>query len=541
MSKHDAPRHRAAAQQAEMQEAVRRERLMDHGYSRDTQKEWIPSYAADESSYLRRTGSSGQFEQNTSGSFSQQTGFYRPPSFEDETHAAQTPQQKREPLSSFGWSDEKRETLFPDVFSHDDTKRSVFSQEEEAFLSTKAFSAEEDAFWKRDLFASPQPAWQDQMTPADAPDRDWQDAAWQEPSCAALAPRQVGVPASGQWDWDAQDDDMPRYDADLPAEPVQYVPQRRDKGKRKKTVLVLAVSTVLVLLAIALGIYLTDRFISPMMLLSTEEQTGQTTISPQIPPQAQNDAQEETVQEDMPASADVQQLPLAEDAVQQDVTIGAWSVYLVQAGAFSKAENADQFAVTLRDAGSAGYVLQTDYYRVIATAFDSQYDAEQVKNTLASQSASAQIYELSFGQMTFTVTAQEEDMQTITSALSNWPQLIQSLLTMIRKTEAGEISAQEATVSLKEIQAQLDAGAKALADVPGAQQSTLVSGLSGMYAEASQILYDVLEQGQVSAGASLGRVKYAHIGMCWNYRVLVESIAASQQQTQQQQTQTQQS
>ena len=100
---------------------------------------------------------------------------------------------------------------------------------------------------------------------------------------------------------------------------------------------------------------------------------------------------------------------------------------------------------------------------------------------------------------------------------------------MIRKAEAGQITGQEALVSVKEIASQLADAQKALSGVSGAQQSELVRALSNMYAEAAGILQDVADGGTVAAGATLGRVKYAHIGMCWNYRALVEKIAASQQ------------
>ena len=199
------------------------------------------------------------------------------------------------------------------------------------------------------------------------------------------------------------------------------------------------------------------------------------------------------------------------------------------AGAFSNPDNADNYAQTVRDMGGAGYVLQSDYYRVMTTAFNSEYDAEQVKNTLAAQVSSAQVYELSFSEMTFTVTAEEDDMAVITSALAQWPELIRSLMAMIRKAEAGEITGQEALVSVKEIASQLADAQKALSGVSGARQSELVRTLSDMYAEAAGILRDVADGGTVAAGATLGRVKYAHIGMCWNYRALVEKIAASQQ------------
>ena len=281
------------------------------------------------------------------------------------------------------------------------------------------------------------------------------------------------------------------------------------------------IAVVLALAAIGLGIFLVDRLVTPMMDFDVEDvlqQEGE--IAPDAIPSASADP-EPTPQQTPQTSEE----PIVEDTVQQAFTIPAWSVYLVQAGAFSDPNNADNYAQSMRASGGAGYIIHSDYHRVMTTAFNNEYDAGQLRDTLMAQTASAQVYELSFSQMDFTVSAGAQDVEVITTALTQWPDLIKSLMTVIRRMEAGEITPQEALVSIKEIHTQLSTSRDALAGVAGAKGSVLVRDLSNMYTEAARILGDVLDGGTLEKGETLARVKYAHIGMCWNYRALVEGIA----------------
>ena len=545
-------------------------------------------YEGDESSYLRRTGAYRAPSDDLAGSISANTGFYRPPAFDRDTPITQpkAPERRFSELQESSYSRIFSGSGSEDPLYDDDcTLRSETGEKTESddFSESRSFSRSLSSFgygsygygggdygsygygsygygsessrgevqkpfeqpsldqkpfertsdpWGGDPFAArydeKKEELKEEAKKEAEPSADvFADAAVTREDTSRMLP---SAQDAFRYDEDREDDDAHRENGTQ--EPVR---RNRAHGtpQRKKNLLILGLGVIALIAAVALGIFLTDRFISPMTQLSSEDKKGQSVISPDIPPQAQTDDGDNENNDEATASSLAATAYAASaqsvDAHEEAVTIPAWSVYLVQAGAFSNPDNADNYAQTIRDMGGAGYVLQSDYYRVMTTAFNSEYDAEQVKNTLAAQVSSAQVYELSFSEMTFTVTAEEDDMAVITSALAQWPELIRSLMTMIRKAEAGEITEQEALVSVKEIASQLADAQKALSGVSGARQSELVRALSDMYAEAAGILRDVADGGTVAAGATLGRVKYAHIGMCWNYRALVEKIAALQQ------------
>jgi len=480
----------------------------------------IPRYHGQESSYYRTTGQYRPTDGITSGTYAQ-TGFYRPPTFE-----AEAPKVQSESQSTGYRYDDLNEESYSRIFS------SSASQQEDRWgmydFPSQRQSQENTYF--TDYFSSPKP----------------QETA---PKVEEVIPQQMPVKHS-----DASDDSfLHAYDADVrydggqdemrydeaPAKEEIKSERRHSRGVKKdgKKWQIIVLCVVLGLAAIGLGIFLVDRLVSPMMEFDADDvqdvlQEGE--LAPDSIPSAQVDptpspqqTQSEAETEPEPEQSQVPSVPMVDRAF----TIDAWSVYLVQAGAFSNPDNADDYAISMRASGGAGYVIESDYFRVMTTAFNNEYDAGQLRDTLTAQSASAQIYELSFSQMDFTVSAPEEDVEVITTALSQWPDLIKSLMTVIRRMEAGEITSQEAIVSIKEIYAQLETSKNALANVAGAKNSVLVRDLSNMYTEAARILLDVLEGGELEKGPTLARVKYAHIGMCWNYRALVEGVAQDAEET----------
>ncbi|MBP3371593.1 MAG: SPOR domain-containing protein [Clostridia bacterium] len=471
----------------------------------------VPRFHGQESSYYRTTGQYRPTDGITSGTYAR-TGFYRPPTFEQEP--------KAEAPQSTG-------------YRYDDLSEASYSR-----IFSSSASAQEDRWGMYDFPVQSErqenPYFTDYFSTPKAP----------EPAPKAEPPRQEATPAQRgdasddsflhAFDADVRYDDAQdelRYDdaQDLPAKNEPKRERRSTKSRRSvkkdgKKWKIIALCVVLGLAAIGLGIFLVDRLVSPMMEFDADDvqdvlQEGE--LAPDSIPSADAEPTP-TPTPDQTETADAQDdVPLVDRAF----TINAWSVYLVQAGAFSNPDNADDYAISMRASGGAGYVIESDYFRVMTTAFNNEYDAGQLRDTLTAQSPSAQIYELSFSQMDFTVSAREEDVEVITTALSQWPELIKSLMTVIRRMEAGEITSQEAIVSIKEIYAQLETSKNALANVAGAKNSVLVRDLSNMYTEAARILYDVLEGGTLEKGPTLARVKFAHIGMCWNYRGLVEGIA----------------
>lgn len=308
-------------------------------------------------------------------------------------------------------------------------------------------------------------------------------------------------------------------DADRP-DPQNGGGARRSRPVGKSNLARYALLALLVISAVFLGVWVTEKYVSPLMVNSKTDGAA-----------AQAESASKAADSNVLTASDFEnsaETSESADLVDTDMSIGAWSIYVVQSGSYTDSENADNAAREIRDIGGAGYIIKdADNYRVMATAFSNEYDADLVRQSLTSDVYSALVYKLSFGDISFTVSAREADAKTISGAIAQWPELIKTTLDVIRKCETGEMTGADTVVAVKEITAQLTNTSEALKAVPGTDNSGFLKSLSDMYAEAASVLSDVTSQTTIEPGQTLGRVKYAYIGMCWDYRQLVEEIAAS--------------
>ncbi|MGI6004685.1 MAG: SPOR domain-containing protein [Christensenellales bacterium] len=266
----------------------------------------------------------------------------------------------------------------------------------------------------------------------------------------------------------------------------------------------IVLTVVLCSAAIFLGIFLTDKWLVP-------------TITEPLPmPTASV----------KPSAAPSQTAQASANLVVEKITMESWDTFMVQIGAFVLPDNADRAAENIKEVGGAGYILRNGggFYRVMSSAFASEYDASIVKEQIKDQmNISAEVYTLKSGEFSFNITASKEQIETIQGALEDWPTLLQELEVIYRNCDNQQTDGEKTAEAVNGFADKLAEAAEGLKALPGAAESPLLSGLYGMYDQAARMLYDS-GSGPVEVGRDSGRIKFIHAQMAWDYRKLVETL-----------------
>ncbi|MCL2812270.1 MAG: SPOR domain-containing protein, partial [Clostridia bacterium] len=106
--------------------------------------------------------------------------------------------------------------------------------------------------------------------------------------------------------------------------------------------------------------------------------------------------------------------PESQEERSQSIFIPKLDWYLIQLGAYSTAEAAQQQARVYTGRGAAGFILEDDRFRVIAAAYPTQQDAETIRARLGeSQGIETYVYRLSTDEVELNVTAAAGQIQAL--------------------------------------------------------------------------------------------------------------------------------
>ena len=106
---------------------------------------------------------------------------------------------------------------------------------------------------------------------------------------------------------------------------------------------------------------------------------------------------------------DTEELTEDTSKVNDTLKANALSLYTIQMGAFTEEENAKAFSGELKARGGAGYIYNDGFYRVMAIGFQSEEDANKVKDELIANDMEASIYKLVTSGADMQITATEEN------------------------------------------------------------------------------------------------------------------------------------
>lgn len=136
----------------------------------------------------------------------------------------------------------------------------------------------------------------------------------------------------------------------------------------------------------------------------------------------------------------------------EEVKLDAFTSYALQMGAFSNEENAKSEADKLRTRGAAGYIYHKDLYRVFASIYQNEADAQAVrKQLLDSEGIEASVYVIQAPGAAFRVTASAEGLASVKSAFQALQTARDELYTLCTDLDRKQISQAEARTELKSL------------------------------------------------------------------------------------------
>lgn len=139
------------------------------------------------------------------------------------------------------------------------------------------------------------------------------------------------------------------------------------------------------------------------------------------------------------------------------VELPANTWYALQVGAFENRETAMQSASAFQKRGAAGYLWQDGRYRVLAAAYPSQQDAQQVREQLRNQhDIDSYLYAIQFPAVSMRLTGMQGQIEILQAAFVHAGDLAAQLQALSVQMDRQEISAAEAVERLSALQTQIE-------------------------------------------------------------------------------------
>ena len=201
---------------------------------------------------------------------------------------------------------------------------------------------------------------------------------------------------------------------------------------------------------------------------------------------------------------------------------------MVQMDAFSEQDDADASAQSIKDRGGAGYIIQDEYYRVFAAAYNTEEQAQSVCEQLIKQDEKdAKVYPVSSGSVVFKITATREQIDTVSEAFNYFPEICGELAEKTIDFDKGILS----TSQYKTFAANIADKLEDLADsvnriIAGTSDNSILKGYSQLLDQAREKLENISIKNTDSALAFSSEIKYNYIELAHMYIQYIHSLDA---------------
>lgn len=285
--------------------------------------------------------------------------------------------------------------------------------------------------------------------------------------------------------------------------------QRRmySKSARKRwslalVAVVLAAGVVLVLAGFA-GKWMAENWVAPVLNLFAANPSPtlatNATVAPALSPQATPSVSQGA------ATA-------TGGKVQEEVTVEAVQVTCVQMGIFTVRENAQAAAQSNSQRGGAGFVLQTDsQYRVLAAGYETEAQAQNVRDNLLAQGESCLLYTLECPSVALRITATQERLSALTGTFDDYHTARVRCLDMALSIDGGGALPEQVR---EQVQRDAQTMAALRAALPASGEDGIASALADMLEQAQTALEKLA---RVSSEALSASLKHAHLQLTQLY------------------------
>ncbi len=126
--------------------------------------------------------------------------------------------------------------------------------------------------------------------------------------------------------------------------------------------------------------------------------------------------------------------------------------YAIELGEYSSREEAVSISSLYKSSTAAGYILKDgNMYRVLASAYKSKKDAENVLEKIINNVSTANIYEINVTSVNFSREIVKENKAEIVNAVNLFSHCYNSLYELSVKLDSGEISEREVLLEVEDL------------------------------------------------------------------------------------------
>ncbi len=210
----------------------------------------------------------------------------------------------------------------------------------------------------------------------------------------------------------------------------------------------------------------------------------------------------------------------------ESVQLSDLSMYMVQMNAYSEQDDAEASAQSIKERGGAGYIIQDEYYRVFAAAYNTEDQAQSVCEQLIEQDEkNAKVYPVSSGTVVFKITATREQIDTVSEAFAYFPEMCGELAEQTINFDKGALS----TSQYKTLAANIANNLEDLADsinriIAGTSENEVLKSYSQLLDNAREMLEKISIENSDSALAFSSEIKYNYIELAHMYIQYVASV-----------------
>lgn len=202
----------------------------------------------------------------------------------------------------------------------------------------------------------------------------------------------------------------------------------------------------------------------------------------------------------------------------ENISTPELALYYIQLGAYNNKKTAQDSCSNVTARGGAGYIIEDEYFRVMASAYNTEEQAKSVVQQLETQGMEAKIHPVKSGTVVFKITASQSQIDLINEAFEKYPDVCKQLVDNAIKVDKGEITeaayrnlCNDQAKELKEIRTRLE-GATANKE-PGQILTQLIE----LYKNAEIELDNIYKLNSISDLAFSSKIKYNYMQLAMWY------------------------
>jgi len=212
--------------------------------------------------------------------------------------------------------------------------------------------------------------------------------------------------------------------------------------------------------------------------------------------------------------------------ITENLDIKGISIYGIQMGAFKDKKNAEVLAQEIRDKGGAGFIIEDGtYYRVLASGYRDESDAQKVKEQLMEDKIDSRIFPIEVQGISLEITASEEKVRGIKEAFLKWMDSVDTIGDLSLKSDNTKMDIDDALDEVVVIRDEFMEMTNTLKKHDsGNGDNDIYQGLIHLYEEGYKDLDEISRQNYANLVEFLSEIRYTYIKMIDAYAQYIDAI-----------------